>query len=691
MRSVVFLIVSFCFVLMPHTAFSQDGGKPQAEQKQQEKKAEADESKSDVEQQSDQKPFNPYPLILLAIGVAFIFVMILYFKVNAFLALIGAALVVGLLSPEVMLTKPQDGGSAVVALVQTPQIVSQKFGNTMMKIGLAIAFATIIGRAMMESGSADRVVEFFRNLFGDKFAPFALLTSGFVLSIPVFFDTVFLLLIPLAKALRLRTGKDYLLYVTAIGAGGAVSHGLVPPTPGPIAMSAELHVALGLTIVMGVIIGFPMSLVGFAWASFINKRLQVPLRNVPGGAKPSETAEEGSTTTPTSEPGTVLSPKPPTTPADEKSMPPLLIALLPIVLPVVFITTDALYDTLTATAPNPVMKALDRNSDKVLDKTEIEKATESLVKLDKDNDGTVSAEELNLTKTQATHPLMKKLDVDEDGRLTEKELGPATSDKNGDGYINPDTEYGPPSKAILSFDKPKEGEKKGDGKISSDAFEPSQGLTIGNVELRISSILDFLGNPTIALLISAVVSMFIVMYQKGMTKKELGIFAGNSLEDAGMILLITSAGGAFGGMLQSIGVGDSLDYIARGAGVPLLVLAWGLAFLFKVAQGSGTVSMITSAQIMAGIVAGQLGMSVDQLTTEGMSSHLGYHPVYLVMAIGSGSKVGSWMNDSGFWVVCKMGGLTEGETFQSWTLCLAFMGLFGLPVVLLLSSLLPLV
>ncbi len=703
MRFFVFLVVC-CFLWMPTPALSQNDAKPGAEKKQQEQKTEKAKSETVDDDNDEQKPFDPYPLVLLGIGVAFIFLMILYFKTNAFIALIGAALVVGLLSPQVMLTQPQDGGSAIVSLVQTPQIVSEKFGNTMMKIGLAIAFATIIGRAMMESGSADRVVEFFRNLFGERLAPFALLTSGFVLSIPVFFDTVFLLLIPLAKALRLKTGKNYLLYVTAIGAGGAVSHGLVPPTPGPIAMSAELHVALGLTILMGILIGFPMSLVGFAWATFINKRLPVPLRNAPSESKPQEKpagetpapvtpAAEGTSdasVTRVTEPGTVLSPKPPPLHPDKKSLPPLGIALLPILLPVLFITSNTVYDTLTATAPHPLMKALDKNNDKTLDKKEIEKATQSILKFDADKDGEVSAKELGLTEDHKSHPLMEKLDADGDGALSEKELKPATSDKNRDGYINPKTEYGPASKAILSFDQPAKGKKQGDGKVNSDAFEPTKGIVIGGAELRVSSILDFLGNPTIALLISAVVSMFIVMFQKGMTKKQLGTFAGNSLEDAGMILLITSAGGAFGGMLQSIGVGDSLSAIAKDAGISLLVLAWGLAVLFKVAQGSGTVSMITSAQIMAGIIAGNLGTSVDQLTTEGMTSHLGFHPVYLVMAIGSGSKVGSWMNDSGFWVVCKMGGLTEGETFKSWTLCLAFMGLFGLPVVWLLSTILPL-
>ena len=86
-----------------------------------------------------------------------------------------------------------------------------------------------------------------------------------------------------------------------------------------------------------------------------------------------------------------------------------------------------------------------------------------------------------------------------------------------------------------------------------------------------------------------------------------------------------------------------------------------------------------------------MGVPANQVNAHSMGELLGYHPVYLVMAIGSGSKVGSWMNDSGFWVVGRMGGLTEGETFKSWTVTLIVMGVFGLPLVWILTKILPLV
>jgi GntP family gluconate:H+ symporter len=495
-------------------------------------------------------PFDLYPLFLLVLGIAFICVSIIFFRVNAFLALIGAALLIGFLSARVVVAEPPGGGTPVLNLVQAPKQVAFAFGDLMGRIGLAIAFATIVGKALMDSGAADRIVRFFTGLFGERHGAFALLVSGFVLAIPVFFDTVFFLLVPLAKALRLRTGKDYLLYVTAIGAGGAITHSLVPPTPGPIGMAAELKVDLGTTILVGLAVGAPLSLLGFGYATVANRLWPVPLRQV--GDVPLEELEG-------------LARRP------DHELPSLWASVLPILLPVLFITSATLYEALLKADP---------------------------------------------------------------------------------GYA-----------------------------VAWQA---------GGVTVTLEGVLDLVGDPNVALLIAAVVAMALVMRQKAMTWHQLGKFTASALDEAGMILLITCAGGSFGAMLKAVGVGDTLGAMASAWGVPVLLLAWALAALFKIAQGSGTVAMITTAQIVMGIVVGQMGRRSESVTTDDMTAFLGYHPIYLVMAIGCGSKIGSWMNDSGFWVVSKMGGLTEGETLRSWTITLVLMGLAGLPLVWLLSVFLPL-
>ena len=105
------------------------------------------------------------------------------------------------------------------------------------------------------------------------------------------------------------------------------------------------------------------------------------------------------------------------------------------------------------------------------------------------------------------------------------------------------------------------------------------------------------------------------------------------------------------------------------------MIAFCLTALVCAAQGSATVAMITTVGIIAPLVG-----SID----------LGFHPVYLVLAIGCGSKPLPWMNDSGFWIVGRMAGLTEGETLKTFSVMLTVMGIFGFAVVWVASKLLPL-
>jgi GntP family gluconate:H+ symporter len=141
-----------------------------------------------------------------------------------------------------------------------------------------------------------------------------------------------------------------------------------------------------------------------------------------------------------------------------------------------------------------------------------------------------------------------------------------------------------------------------------------------------------------------------------------------------MIILITSMGGAFGGILQQTGIGARIQELASNYQMAILPLAFIVTALMKTAQGSATVAMITSVGILGGIA--NLG-------------ELPFHPVYLALVIGCGSKPFPWMNDSGFWVVCQMSGMTEGETLRTFSSVLSIMGFIGLFVVLILAKLFP--
>ena len=124
---------------------------------------------------------------------------------------------------------------------------------------------------------------------------------------------------------------------------------------------------------------------------------------------------------------------------------------------------------------------------------------------------------------------------------------------------------------------------------------------------------------------------------------------------ASMASKITAAGSAFGGTMKATGIAGELAGLFPQTGEALLIVAFFLTMLVRMAQGSATVSMITSIGIIAPLLS---------------QIELSYHPVYLALAIGCGSKPGPWMNDSGFWVISKMSGMTEGETLKTFSVML---------------------
>ena len=194
--------------------------------------------------------------------------------------------------------------------------VAEGFGNMCFKIGILIAMAAIVGKCLMDSGAAERLVLGIRRALGEKRAPLAFVGSGFLLGIPVFFDTVFYLLIPLGKALRVRTGRNYLLYVLTIVCGGTMAHSLVPPTPGPLLVAEELGVDLGAMILGGLLLGLCTASSGYLFALWANRRYDVPLR--PSAELSEEDLEAMAK-------------------RDESDLPGLFVSILPILLPVVLL------------------------------------------------------------------------------------------------------------------------------------------------------------------------------------------------------------------------------------------------------------------------------------------------------------------------------------------------------------------
>ena len=193
------------------------------------------------------------------------------------------------------------------------------------------------------------------------------------------------------------------------------------------------------------------------------------------------------------------------------------------------------------------------------------------------------------------------------------------------------------------------------------------------------ALFEFVGNKNIALLIGAALSMYVLAKQRGYTFSRIADLIGKPLETAGVIILITSAGGAFGLMLKNAGVGDAIKAVAEGRDVNLILLSWVVAVIIRVAQGSATVAMLTTSAMIFPMIDPAAAGSVE----------LPYSVMYIFLSIGFGAFACSWMNDSGFWVVSKLGGLTEKETLKSWTVMLTACAVIGLVMCLVMAKVAP--
>lgn len=454
------------------------------------------------------------PLGVLALSVLFIVAAIAFLRLHAFFVLITAAMLVGLLTAA-----GQTGDQRFIKAIES---VMTEMGATTSKIGFTIAMAAVIGMCLMESGAADKIIRRLIAVVGEANAGFALLTCGFVLCAPVFFDTVMLLLLPLARALSLRTGKNYLLYVLVICGGGAISNGIVPPSPGPLFVAESLKLDLGMTMLAGIAMGILPALATYAGARWLNTRMTIPVRATPGSTLESLAA---------------IAAKP------ESELPGFSISIAPVLLPVLLIA---------------------------------------------------GASFLSLMRAHVS----------------------------------------------------KEG----------------------------AQLIEFLGNKNVALFLAGVVALAILAHQKKTAWRSIGKVLASPLETAGVIVLIVSAGGAYGAMIKNSGVGEAVKSLAGGQAIHYVLLAWVISAVMRAAQGSATVATITAVGIMQSI-AGKEGFGV--------------HPLYIFIAIGFGSKFLDWMNDAGFWVISRFSGLTQGELLKSWTILVSVVSILGLIEVLIVSSLFP--
>lgn len=185
------------------------------------------------------------------------------------------------------------------------------------------------------------------------------------------------------------------------------------------------------------------------------------------------------------------------------------------------------------------------------------------------------------------------------------------------------------------------------------------------------SVMMFIGNPIIALLLTALLTFWVFGHKRGFSKDELQKIATKALEPAGLIILITGAGGVFGKVLVESGVGEILADGMRSLNMPLVLFAFLTSSVMRISQGSGTVAMITGASLTAPVAA-MMGASEQMLAL-------------CTIAIACGGAAFSHVNDSGFWMANRYLGMSVSDTLKSWTVMKTLVGLTGLAICLIIS------
>ena len=445
----------------------------------------------------------------LVAAIALILFLILKLRLQAFLSLLIASVFVGI-------------ASGTMGLTEVGQTIIDGMGSSLGFIATIIGVGAIFGAMIEHSGGAQSLANGMLKMCGEKRATWAMLLTGFLISIPVFLDVALVILAPIIYALARRSGKSLTVYGMPLLAGMVVTHSFVPPTPGPTWVAYELGIPIGTVILYSILVGLPTAiLAGIFFGGRIAKTVNI---------------------------------SPPPLIAEEESNPPpfgIIAAIL--LLPIVLIVA---------------------------------------------------------------------------GSVVEQALGSGLA----------------------------EGLSKDD---RADALK----TLMGGAPLW-QQFVAFLGHPVLALLFSTCLSLWFLGSRRGATRDQLMEVSTKALGPAGVIILITGAGGVFKTMLGKTGVGDALANSLDGLGISTLLIAFLFSAISRIAQGSATMAMVMAATLISPIVA-KLDLSDGQLSL-------------IVVAIASGAAGFSHVNDSGFWMVSRYLRMTEKETFKTWSLVSTAVGFIGI-------------
>lgn len=481
-------------------------------------------------------------LLALALGIGTIIFLVLRTRIDAFVALLIAALVVGFVA-----------GSPASETIAS---MTLGFGNTLASIGIVIGLGVAVGKILEVSGAADRLARTFVKTLGKGKEHWAMAGTGAVVSIPVFCDSGYVIMNPLARSIARRINGRYVTLALALGCGMTLTHHLVPPTPGPLAVAGILGADLGGLILAGLAFTLILLPVVVLYAAWVGPKLESEITDDMKVAVYGTRAHAGHAG-----------------------------------------------GTSTAT--------LERNPD---ERYEDDEPVHQL------GEPPAGGKPHSISFGIATLPLLVPL------LLIVLNTVATAIDRNNQGVLSPDADYTPS---------------------------------------RYAEILAFIGNPVIALIIGIVLAVYVLL-PRWTPRKDVHDWMSQAAASAGLIILITGAGGALGQVLRDSGVGDALAEAIADISLPGVLVPFLIASLVRVAQGSGTVAMITAASVSAPLVGG-----------------LGLSALAAALACCAGSMVFSYFNDSYFWVVTRFTGLEGTAALKGWSGITTAVWLASLPLVLI--------
>lgn len=435
------------------------------------------------------------PLLIVLIGIVLLFILIAGFKLNSFISFIIVCLFVGVV-----------GGMELQSVIDS---IQTGIGNTLGYLVLILGLGSMLGKLVADSGAAQRITSKLVEKFGVKYIQWALVLTGFIVGIPMFYTVGFVILVPLVFTVAAQT-KLPLIYVgLPMLASLSVTHGFLPPHPAPTAIAVMFNADIGKTLIYGIIIAIPTIII--AGPLFTRTIKNVKATPLPEFFNP-----------------TILK---------DNEMPSMFVSVCTALLPVILI-----------------------------------------------------------------------------------------------GF----------STVLLTF-------------LPAD--------------FMLNEIIEFIGNPIMAMLISVLVAIYSLGLSRGRKMKDVMNSVSNAISSITMVLLIIAGAGALKQILTDSGVSDYIGGLLANSTMSPLILAWLIATILRICVGSATVAGLTAAGIILPVVS-----------TTGVSAEL------MVIAIGAGSLMCSHVNDGGFWMFKEYFNLSVKDTLRTWTVMETSVGIMGLVGALILNN-----